>query len=104
MAAIGKIPEDPAKIPVKEIVEEWRSQTKRGRYESAMWRAAGLEEPGAPPPAPAPATTAATTAAAATATTTGNEDDDDTGDGDTDDFFAQFIDDLPQVNSPQRPL
>ena len=26
-------------------MEEWRSQSKKGRYESAMWRAAGLEEP-----------------------------------------------------------
>ena len=38
---------DAAKIPVNEIVEEWRSQSARGRYESAMWRAAGLEEPNA---------------------------------------------------------
>ena len=30
-----------------EIVEEWRAQSKKGRYESAMWRAAGLEEPAA---------------------------------------------------------
>ena len=36
--------EDPSKIPVNEIAEEWRSQGKRGRYEAAMWRAAGLEE------------------------------------------------------------
>ena len=35
---------DAAKIPVDEIVEEWRSQSSRGRYEAAMWRAAGLEE------------------------------------------------------------
>ena len=35
---------DPSKIPVDEIVEEWRSQSKKGRYEAAMWRAAGLEE------------------------------------------------------------
>ena len=35
---------DASKIPVEEIVEEWRSQSTRGRYESAMWRAAGLEE------------------------------------------------------------
>ena len=27
------------------IVEEWRAQSSWGRYESAMWRAAGLEEP-----------------------------------------------------------
>jgi len=36
---------DPNKIPVEKIVEEWRSQSSRGRYESAMWKAAGLEEP-----------------------------------------------------------
>ena len=36
---------DAAKIPVDEIVEEWRTQSNRGRYESAMWHAAGLEEP-----------------------------------------------------------
>ena len=46
---MGKEWEDPEKIPVDEIVEEWRSQSSRGRYESAMWRAAGLEEPGAKP-------------------------------------------------------
>jgi hypothetical protein len=37
--------EDPSQIPVEEIVEEWRSQSSTGRYESAMWRAAGLTEP-----------------------------------------------------------
>ena len=31
-------------IPVDEIIEEWRAQSQRGRYEAAMWRAAGLEE------------------------------------------------------------
>ena len=35
------------KIPVDQIAEEWRSQSSKGRYESAMWREAGLEEPGA---------------------------------------------------------
>ena len=34
------------KIPVEDIVEEWRAQSTRGRYESAMWKAAGLHEPG----------------------------------------------------------
>jgi len=38
---------DPTKIPVDEIVEEWRKQSQKGRYESAMWREAGLEEPSA---------------------------------------------------------
>ena len=36
---------DASKIPVDEIVEEWRSRSDRGRYEHAMWKAAGLEEP-----------------------------------------------------------
>ena len=36
---------DASKIPVDEIVEEWRSRSSRGRYEDAMWTAAGLEEP-----------------------------------------------------------
>ena len=36
---------DPTKIPVDEIVNEWRAQSKKGRYEHAMWSAAGLEEP-----------------------------------------------------------
>ena len=31
------------KIPVDKIAEEWRSQSSKGRYESAMWREAGLE-------------------------------------------------------------
>ena len=38
---------DPTTIPVDAIVDEWRSQSRRGRYEAAMWREAGLEEPGA---------------------------------------------------------
>ena len=37
---------DPTTIPVDEIVKEWRTQSKKGRYESTMWLAAGLEEPG----------------------------------------------------------
>ena len=44
---LGKEWEDPSLIPVDDIVQEWREQSKRGRYESAMWRAAGLEEPNA---------------------------------------------------------
>jgi len=36
---------DPSSIPVEEIVEVWREQSGKGRYEAAMWRAAGLEEP-----------------------------------------------------------
>ena len=34
-----------SKLPIDEIIEAWRAQSERGRYESAMWRAAGLEEP-----------------------------------------------------------
>ena len=40
-------PDHPTKIPVDKIAEEWRSQSSKGRYESAMWWEAGLEEPGA---------------------------------------------------------
>ena len=36
---------DASKIPVEQVVEVWREQSKRGRYESTMWSAAGLEEP-----------------------------------------------------------
>ena len=42
---LGKEWEDPSKIPVEDIVQEWREQSSKGRYESAMWRAAGLVEP-----------------------------------------------------------
>ena len=41
---LGKEWEDPLKIPVPKIVEIWREQSKRGRYEAKMWREAGLEE------------------------------------------------------------
>ena len=43
---LGQEWSDPSKTPVEEIVEVWRSQSKRGRYEAAMWKAAGLVEPG----------------------------------------------------------
>jgi len=36
--------EDPSKIPVDEIAEVWRSESKGGRYEAALWKASGLEE------------------------------------------------------------
>ena len=42
---LGKEWIDPTKIPVEEIVEEWRTQSKKGRYEGAMWKKAGLEQP-----------------------------------------------------------
>ena len=44
---LGAAWKDPTTIPVDAIVDEWRSQSRRGRYEAAMWREAGLEEPGA---------------------------------------------------------
>ena len=40
------IPDPSSSLPVDEIADEWRSLSKRVRYESVMWRAAGLEEPG----------------------------------------------------------
>ena len=39
---LGKEWSDANKIPVEEIVEEWLSQSKKGRYEAAMWKKAGL--------------------------------------------------------------
>ena len=34
---LGKEWKDPTKIPVAAIIEEWRDQCKRGRYEGAVW-------------------------------------------------------------------
>ena len=45
ICSLGAEWSDASKIPVDEIVEEWRSRSSRGRYEHAMWTAAGLEEP-----------------------------------------------------------
>ena len=44
ICSLGSEWADPSKIPVDEIIEEWRSQSERGRYEAAMWQEAGLEE------------------------------------------------------------
>ena len=44
---LGKEWENPTKIPVDEIVTEWREQSSKGRYEAAMCCSAGLEEPNA---------------------------------------------------------
>ena len=41
---VGRPNQDPHQ---QEIVTEWREQSSKGRYEAAMWRAAGLEEPNA---------------------------------------------------------
>ena len=49
---------DPASIPVDDIIEVWRSQSKKGRYEGAEWapfRAAQLKAVQAAQAAPAPA-------------------------------------------------
>ena len=39
------VEENPTSISVEKIVEEWRAQSTRGRYEAAMLKAAGLREP-----------------------------------------------------------
>ena len=46
--------EDASEIPVEQIVEQWRGESRRGRYESAMWRASGLAEPEEPGPSERP--------------------------------------------------
>ena len=43
VCSLGAHWEDPSKIPVDEILEVWREQSKKGRYEAAMWSEAGLE-------------------------------------------------------------
>ena len=45
ICSLGEAWEDPSQISVEEIVELWRSESRKGRYESAMWRASGLVEP-----------------------------------------------------------
>ena len=35
---------DPTKIPVAEILVEWRAMSERGRYEGREWSAAALEQ------------------------------------------------------------
>ena len=37
ICSLGAEWKDPTKIPVKEIIEEWRAQSSRGRYESQGW-------------------------------------------------------------------
>ena len=44
ICSLGSEWADPSKIPVDEIIEEWRSGCQRNRYEGAMWSRAGLEE------------------------------------------------------------
>lgn len=42
ICSLGEDWKDPAKIPVKKIIEEWRAQSSRGRYEGAAWTAETL--------------------------------------------------------------
>ena len=49
ICTLGANWEDPTKIPVAEIMEEWRAQAKRGRYESKMWTPEALEVEGDTP-------------------------------------------------------
>ena len=42
ICSLGEEWKDPAKIPVKEIIEEWRAQSERGRYEGGAWSAETL--------------------------------------------------------------
>ena len=44
ICSLGAEWKDPTKIPVKEIIEEWRAQSTRGRYESRVWSAPALAE------------------------------------------------------------
>ena len=48
ICSLGQEWKDSSKIPVDKIIEIWREQSARGRYEHAMWSAAGLEESRAP--------------------------------------------------------
>ena len=44
ICSLGEEWKDPKKIPVKEIIKEWRAQSGRGRYEGAQWSAESLAE------------------------------------------------------------
>ena len=37
ICSLGAEWKDPSKILVKKIIEEWRAQSSRGRYESQVW-------------------------------------------------------------------
>ena len=45
ICSLGKKWSDPSKITVDKIIEVWREQSLRGRYEHVMWSEAGLQEP-----------------------------------------------------------
>ena len=42
ICSLGDEWKDPTKIPVKDIIEEWRAQSGRGRYEGAEWGAEAM--------------------------------------------------------------
>ena len=44
ICSLGAEWKDPSKILVKKIIEEWRAQSSRGRYESQVWSAPALAE------------------------------------------------------------
>ena len=44
ICSLGAEWKDPAKIPVAAIIEEWRAQSNRGRYEGHQWSAAALDQ------------------------------------------------------------
>ena len=39
ICSLGTEWKDPAKIPVREIIDIWRVESKRGRYEGEQWKA-----------------------------------------------------------------
>ena len=44
VCSLGAEWKNPTKIPVDAIIEEWRVQSSRGRYEGHQWSAAALAE------------------------------------------------------------
>jgi len=63
ICTLGADWKDVSKIPVAEIIEEWRAQASRGRYESKMWTSEALVAGAAAPSSSAAAPTAAPSAA-----------------------------------------
>ena len=44
ICSLGAAWKEPAQIPVTEIIEEWRAQSARGRYEGEAWSAQALAD------------------------------------------------------------
>ena len=44
ICSLGAEWKDPSKIPVNEIIEEWRTQSGRGRYEGREWGAEAMAQ------------------------------------------------------------